>query len=82
MSNNNTSGGMMPPDFNSIYTNDDIQRITFEFHRRPSKIFRDGKKHEATVHFKKNNSTSRQDFFSDDPEELRQQVENFTNNIR
>lgn len=77
----NSGENVLPTEFKNPFKSTSIDRIYFEFHKRKSGLFREGCFHKATVYFENGNTSGSQDFFDDDPDNLRRRVDHFINNL-
>lgn len=78
---NNSEGQFIPSEFKNPFTVDSIDRVYYEFHKDKS-FFRKNCFHQATIYMKNGTTQGSQEFFDDDPELLRQKVENFIKNLK
>lgn len=79
--NTNSEGAKLPSEFKDPFTNDSVDRVYYEFHRTKS-YFRKNCFHCATIYLVNDNTKGSQEFYDDDPELLRQKVENFIKNLK
>ena len=68
--------------FSNPFEKDGFNYVTFSFHKNKSMMFRENKRGEATVHFRKGNTQGRQEFYSDDFQDLVNQVDVFINSLK
>ena len=71
---------MLPSEFKDPFTGDCIETVIYEFHKRKS-FFRGDCFHSATVKFTSGNTNGRQEFYDDDPNTLRNRVEQFIKDL-
>jgi len=82
LSNINSEDLKLPSEFNDPFTSKSVDRVYYEFHKTKSTIFRNGCFHKATIHLENGNTKGTQDFYDDNPDILRQKVENFINGLK
>lgn len=81
MSSLTETSGSLPSEFKDPFTHDSIDNVKYEFYKTKS-FLRDDKFHKATVYLKADNTSGFQNFYDNDPEILRQKVENFINSLK
>lgn len=79
----NNSGGSsnsLPSEFKDPFVNDAVDSVTFRFRKWRSMLC-DNKFHEAVVYLKNGNTSGKQEFYDDDPENLRRRVDEFIKSL-
>jgi len=77
-----SGGSKLPSEFKDPFTHDSVDWVTFNFHKKRSRMFRNGCFHEAIVRLENGNTSGKQEFYDDDPDMLRKKVDNFINSLK
>lgn len=72
----------LPPTFKDVFKKTSIKSIEYEFNSTKSSLFRDDKYHAVKIRFGVGESTSSQEFYANDMNELVKTAENFINNLK
>lgn len=74
------NGNSAIQNFKNPFDKDGVQSVKFEINREPS-FLTNNKRGEASVYFRKGDTTGRHKFYSDDFKDLVNQVDNFINSL-
>ncbi|MEI7509295.1 MAG: hypothetical protein WCJ62_07500 [Flavobacterium sp.] len=68
-------------DFKNPFGKDGVEYVRFSFHKKPS-FMRNNHLGEATIYFKKGNTSGEQTFYSNGFQDLVKQVDTFINTLK
>lgn len=71
----------VPPTFKNMFKKSAVKSVSYHFYAEKS-MFRDDGSHTATVRIEDGSASIKQNFFSDDENDLVKQVEEFINNLK